>query len=380
MRVRQLVPMAWALALMGLGASPARAVEGPMARTLPVGLRLVKVAEREPETPFAVHPSGEKVAYLRYGLRVQDLDSGAERVLDPTSPTALAWAPDGKVLAAAFVQNEKTTLRLFFEGEAKAETRIQGRVTALAWSAGPNLLAFSIRQEAFRFGTRLTEVLFRWNGKAAPTETVLCDTTMLPATAAKWAATFPHTLTFALSPLQDEILYSRLHNPPAYDPRLKVMLHHLDSGQERLITEASMGSGGGVFSGQGDRVLVGDGLATSRLLDPWEGKELYTLPVAGRRAALSTSGHYSLLDGRLYREGVLFATFPGDCVGSFSPQGGTLFLAQGGHLYRLSGLAENTCLPMEPQNVSRLQKWRKWLSEGLVTSAEYALERSKVRP
>jgi hypothetical protein len=377
---RQPVLRAWALALIGLSATSAQPVQVPMVGMLPVGLRAVEVAVGEPETPFAVHPSGERIAFLNHGLRLKELDSGTERVLHPTSPNALAWAPDGKVLAAASVQNEKTTLRLFFEGEVKAETQIQGRVNGLAWSAGPNLLAFGIRLEAFRFGTRLTEVLFRWDGKAAPTETVLCDTTMIPATAAKWSGTFQRTLAFALSPLQDEILYSCLHNPPAYDPRIKIMLHHLAGGQERLIAEASLDSGGAVFNGHGNRVLVGDGLAKSRLLDPWEGKELYTLPVAGRRAALSASGRYSLLDGKLYREGVLLASFPGDCVGSFSPLGGSLFLAQAGRLYRLSGLVEDTCLPLERESVTRLQKWRKWLSEGLVTSVDYTLEMSRARP
>lgn len=380
MSVRQHLLVAWVLFRPFLAAAPAQALPLPMAGALPAGACLTEVGKIEPHTPFAVNPSGTVIAFQKQGLRLRELASGSEQHLHPGLPSALGWTPDGRTLAAAFIEGEKTTLRLFAEGKFKAETKVQGRVSGLAWQSEGSLLALVIRHETFRFGTRLTEVLARWDGKSEPDETTLCDTTMVPGTAAKWGASFGRSLTFALSPLQDEILYARLHNPPAYDPHIKVMLRHLDSGQERLIAEVSLLSGGGRFNGRGDRVLVGDGLRTSRGMDPWESKDLYTLPVAGGRIALSYSGRTSLLDGKLYREGDLIATFPEDSQGVFSPSGDSLWIAQGGRLYRVSGLADDPGLSLSAGARDRLRQWRKWLSEGLITHAEYAQLNAKGAP
>ncbi|HJW08178.1 MAG TPA: hypothetical protein VJ483_01015, partial [Holophagaceae bacterium] len=163
-------------------------------------------------------------------------------------------------------------------------------------------------------------------------------------------------------------------------PQLKLVLRQLGSGRERTLTSVELDCGGASFSGAGDCILYGTGLAESRLVDPWEDRVLSSLPVPGRHVAMSPSGRTLLLDGQLFREGRRLASFPSGCTGIFAREGADLYLMHQGRLYRISNLPADPAVRLDEAEAGRVRQLRSWLSEGLITSADYHAQRVKAAP
>jgi hypothetical protein len=344
----------------------------PVTGTLPDTARITELTRVDADSPFALDAAGESVAFVDGGLRLKELASGNERPLSADAPTALAWSPDGKQLVAAFSQVQETVLRLYDrQGNVLSQGRLAGRVNSLAWRSSSEILAFVVKQRVYRFGAHLAQLLYRWDGKSEPAPTPLHETTLMPAFMQQWEGVMQRTLTFALSPLDDEIIYARLYAPPAFAPYLKLTLRHLESGTEREIADVSLLSAGGAFPGDGEKIVYGDGERESWLFDPWGNRALSTMPSPGRALALSPSGRYLLLDGHLYREGREIASFPAESVGAFASRGGRLALRNGGRLYLVTNLPEELATPPDPAVAARLRQLHKWLSEGLISAQDY---------
>jgi hypothetical protein len=351
----------------------------PMTGSLPDGVLLAEGVDVDAHTPVAFDPKGECIAFADNGLRIRDTDTGRERLVSSGTPISLAWSRDGKQLAAAFVQGKDTVVRLYErQGSLQAETLIYGRVTGLAWCGTSDLLVFAVRFRQYTFGAHLGEVLYRWDGRNTPAETPLYEATLKPVTMRQWGDLFQRTLSFRLSPLQDEILYIHLHDPPAFIPYMKLVLRNLVSGKEREVAEITLSSSGAVFSGDGEYILYGDGEKESQKMDPWGMRVLSTIPTPGMEIALSPAGRYFLLDGRLYRDGKEIAAFPVGTSGVFAEQGGRLALLNGERLYLVSGLLEDMPAPASPAVTTRIKELRRWLSEGLLTVREYRSAREKI--
>jgi hypothetical protein len=344
----------------------------PVTGVLPDGVRVTEVARVDADSPFALDAGGDTVAFTNGGLRVKGLASGDERLVSDDVPTALAWSSDGKQLAAAFPLGQEAELRIYDrQGNVQAQTRLAGRVSGLAWRPSSEILAFAVKQQVYSFGANLAEVLYLWDGKSEPVLTGLHETTLLPAILKRWEGGLRHALTFAVSPLDDEIVYARIYAPPAFAPYLKLMLRNLESGREREVATASLLSAGVFFPGNGEGILYGDGEGASRLLDPWGDRTITTFPSPGRTLALSPSGHYLLLDGHLYRGGREIASFPAESVGVFAPRGGRLALRYGERLYLVANLPEEPAVLRDPATTVHLRQLRKWLSEGLISTQDY---------
>lgn len=351
----------------------------PMTGALPDGARITEVARVDAAAPFALDPQGELIAYGSAGLTLKELGSGHDRPVAAPAPTALAWSPDGKQLAASFLLGEESVLKLCDrQGGVLKETRLAGRVKSLVWRSSTEILAFAVQQRNFSFGSRLTELLYRWDGTGKPAETILHETTLMPATLRRWGDMLLRPLTFSLSPLGDEILYPRLHAPPLFTPYLQLVLRNLDGGAELEVAEVSLHSAGGAFSGDGEWLLYGDGEGESRLFDPWGKQLLAAFPTPGRSVALSPSGRYLLLDGRLYRDGKEIASFPAASAGAFSATGGRLLIRYGERLYLVNGLPDEPPVPIGPAERDRLRQLRKWREEGLITDTEYRASRKRM--
>lgn len=344
----------------------------PLAGVLPDNARITEITVVDGDSPFALAAGGKMIAFVNGGLRLTELTSGNERPISADVPTALAWSADGKQLAAAFSLEQETVLRLYdSQGNFQSQARLGGRVCGLAWRSSSTVLALAVKQQVYTFGANLAGILYHWDGKGEPTLTSLYETTLMPALLRRWERVLQRTLTFAISPLDDEILYARLYAPPAFTPYLKLILRNLENGTEREVATASLLSAGGVFTRDGEQIIYGDGESESRLIDPWGDRTVSTFPSPGRATALSPSGRYLLLDGHLYRDGREIASFPANSVGAFSPDGGRLALRYRERLYLVTGLSEEPAAPRDPARDARLRQLHKWLSEGLITSREY---------
>ena len=241
----------------------------PVSGSLPEGAVITWVGRVDAHAPFALDVKGETVAFVNNGLRIRELGSGREWTVSSNIPTALAWSPDGKRLAAAFEKENEAVLRLYERpGNVVAEAHLFGRVNGLAWRSTEELLAFAMIKKQYSFGANLAELLYRWDGKGEPTATPLYNTTLKPTTLKQLDGVLERMLTFSLSPGLDEILYIQMHDPPLFSTYTKLVLRHLDSGKERELAEIPVGSAGGVFSSDGERILYGNDEKESQQIDP----------------------------------------------------------------------------------------------------------------
>ena len=350
----------------------------PVSGALPVGIAVARVTKVEAASPFAWDPGGTKIALVSGSFAIHDPAAGNSLPLGAV-PSAVAWSPDGDHLAAAFPHDKDATLRIFnTRGALLSEADISGHVTKLAWRSEDELLVAAVTIDQLSFGADISGVLYRWKGIGKPAATTLTETTVRPFIARWPLETLYHTFTFALSPLGDEIVYTRLQDPPAFSPYVKICIRNLESGAEKEAAIAAVTSAGAVYSADGERILYGDGANASHWFDPWMGKELATFPTPGRTIALSPGNRYALIDGRLYRDGKEMVSFPATSEGAFAPAGGRLLLRYDGNLYMISGLSEPEADKKVPADRERLLTLRKWRSEGLISVPDYQSARERM--
>lgn len=346
---------------------------GPLTGQLPPGSALDAIAAAEPGTPFAVAPDGERLALVRDGLRLRDPASG-ETLLAPEPPAALAWSPDGERLAAAFPGGEGSRLRIYAGARLEREAEVAGRVGRLLWHPDGDLLTVATTLEVFSFGAGHRTVLLRWGGEGDPGSVPLHDVTLKPRTVLLWGEALYRMAHPALSPDGDELLYARLHDPPEFDPYLKLVLRNLGTGNEREVARVPLSSGGARFV-PGEAVLYGDGAGRTARLDPWTGAESAAWDLPGRALALSPGGRYLLLDGRLHRDGAEIAVL---AAGEGQFAAGALYFRDGRRLYRLSGLSEELPAPPPAAVRDELRRLRRWRSGGLIDHDDYLQQKERL--
>ena len=348
-------------------------VSGPQA----ANLSATAVTRVAPAAPWCVNPTDSRIAMGDNGLQLVEPATGIKTRLAPPSPSALAWSPDGKRLAAALPGGDSTTLAIFSrQGESIAKAPVPGRVTRIEWVSPADLVALGVGTRRFSFGDAITATLYRWDGTAAPQATTLFETTVKPLTIRQWGERVITSISMTISPERDEMLYTRLHDPPAFSPYLRIILRNLDSGAERDVATVPLSSGGGRFVGTGERIVYGDG-SSSKLMEPWSDKVVQTFPVPGKQLSASPAGKYLLLDGHLYQGETEIASFPPTTEGKFAP-GGELYLHHGMDIYRIGGLTESIPAPLPPTVAERLRTLRAWRSEGLITDREYRENRERI--
>jgi WD40 repeat protein len=353
---------------MGLAPLP---VLGP----LPEGFSVRNVAKADAGTPFAVNRSGEFAVTFEGALQLIP-PGGIGREIAKGTATALCFSPSGERLAAAFPAGAGSTLRLLDrEGKLIAQATLPERVTSLVWRSEGQLLASALDIKKFSFGSELISRLYTWDGTGVPVGTTMNDVTVRPNLARLPDETLLGTLNLALSPFGDEIAYSTLIDPPVFVPYLKIAVRHLESGNEKEVTKTSPGSGGPLFTPDGESLVVGDTHAMTRRLSIPDGKEMYAWPAAGTYPALSRSGSYLFLDGRLYLDGSPIASFPTKSRASFLPDGSGLAIGYNGALFLVSGLRDQAAAP--PADLERLLKLRRLRSLGLITEKEYRAQKGK---
>jgi hypothetical protein len=363
------------LAVVGLGGCGGLATLHPLPETLQV--RKLSFPY-EQGMPVAWHPEGRKLAIGGGGLQIVDLDSGASSQISQERPDAVAWGDDGKQLAASFHRENESLLRIFTAGGREiGNLSVAGRIHHLVWGHGQEMLAAVVRMEHFSIGNKIDYSLLRWSGAGEPLETQLHSVMVRRGTVAAWGDQLYRTFSLALSPLGEAILYTRLHEPPANRPHLRVMLRHLSTGNEEEIGRAELGSGTALFLADGDTMLYGDGILQTHWLD--EQRQTVTrFRVAGNFLASTSSGRAIFIDGHLFQQNEESAIFPGANVGYFSPLGEEMLIGVGSNLYLLTGLAQDPALVFTPAARQKLLQLRQLRAEKLISPAEYAAAKQKI--
>lgn len=344
---------------------------------LPDGFTIREVARADAGAPFAVSRAGALAAVQRGTIAWIDPE-GAARAIAQGSASALSFSPSGQRLAAALPGEEKTVLRLFDrEGKVLGETTVPERITSLAWRSETQLLAAGLGITRFSFGSGLASRLYQWDGNTPPAGTTMSDVTVRAPLAKLPEETLQKTLLLALSPYGDEIAYSALKDPPVFTPFLKISVRHLESGAEKEVGKTSVGSGGVLFTPDGESLLVSDAQALTRRLTIPDGRETDAWPSPGSHPALSPSGSHVFLDGRLYQGGRSIASFAPQARGAFLPDGSGLAISCDGRLYLVSGLKDRAAQPLTPAP-QRLLDLRRLRSLDLISEQEYRAQKKKV--
>ncbi|HBA86920.1 MAG TPA: hypothetical protein DCZ75_02720 [Geobacter sp.] len=343
---------------------------------LPDGFSLKKVADSVPGSPFAANRDGTLASVTKGGLEITDVD-GSSRNIASESASLLCFSPGGSRLAAAMPIDNGTLLRLFdLEGKLLGETAIKERVTSMAWRSTEEVLAASLGINKFTFGSQLISRLYRWDGLTPPLATTLSDVTVRPPVGKMPQETIYGSLSIAVSPYGDEIAFSALRDPPLFTPYLRISTRHMETGTEHEVAKTSVGSGGIIYTPDGESLVVSDAHAMTRKLALPDGKETDAWPTPGSNSALSPSGEYAFLDGRLYHSGKVIATFPPQTRGTFIPDGSGLALSLDGKLYLVKGLQDRPAPPL-PAGLDRLLKLRRLRSLGLISEQEYRAQKKK---
>lgn len=152
-----------------------------------------------------------------------------------------------------------------------ATLQLPGEVTWLGWHPSNEILIVAAEIKPYSFGANYKVQLYRWNGRTQPSSRLLTDASLKPLTLARWQAGLTALPRPVLGPQGDVLAFLRLHDPPAFDPYLKLVLISLDGEGEMVLGSQAMPGAPLTFSADGESLswTEGDG----RIVDvhPWFG-------------------------------------------------------------------------------------------------------------
>ena len=300
---------------------------------------------------FAGAPDRTLIAFAGDGLQLLEVATRQRKTVDGREPLALGWRRDGSQLAAVFaVDSERGQLAIYDrDGRLTEQSPLPGMPVALAWSRHDDLLIAGFRLREFSFGGNLSQWLVRIN--AAEREVFeLGDTTLKPATARAVKTRLADLLKVSFSPVGDELIALRLHDPPQFPAYLQLVHRNWQVPKERELQQLPLQPAEIAWGDTEDTVICRSAAGTWQMLPLW--------PADGEPSrhmvAINDPAELPAVDQGLQR----FA------------DGGYL-LAVNGRLYLGSGLA-----PLAAEGDDKAWTLRKWRFEGLITPEEYL----EVRP
>ena len=327
---------------------------------------------------FAVSTAGDRIAYGHAGLSVVSLAGDkAEVSFSDRTPLSLAWSQQGAQLAAVFQDGEQTQVVVYADsGEALRSYRIDGRVTCLAWTPAADILALAVQLRTFSFGIPLKAQLVHLDPQGSVRNETLFDTTLKKGTVASLGDELYRLYGFDLSPLGDDIVFTRFYDPPVIRRNLKVFLRHLPSGATRLLMELPTEAGSAVWSADSEQVVFSDGQQRTVRFDPWTLTSVRRWDLPGRFLAHSQAGPLLYIDGQLYQDGRLAAQMA-DGKAAFSRNGQKLIVA-GKRQFSIYSFPEAAQSPLSQEQRQRLLTLRTLRAKELVTLDEYQRTRREL--
>ena len=203
------------------------------------------------------------------------LSAGAPPALTGDAQEHSLRRPDGALVAQVRTEGQNSLVRLSTRaGQAVAALKLPGEFAGQAWHPSGELLIVTTTLKHYSFGANYQVRLHRWDGKSEPESRNLGDTTLKPLTLARWKTKLHALPKPALSPQGDVLVFLRLHDPPAFDPYLKVTLLHLDTPGELVLGSQAMPGAAPGFSADGEVVSWQAGGGQAVQVQPWLGGEV----------------------------------------------------------------------------------------------------------
>lgn len=231
------------------------------------------------------------------------LSAGPPLATSTGTPELSLGRPDGALFAQVRAVGPDSRIGLSTPaGQSVAALDLPGQVDWLAWHPSGDLLIVTTSLKHYSFGTNYQLQLHRWDGKAQPLSRTLADTSLKPLTLFRWGSQLHSLPKPALSSQGDVLAFLRLHDPPAFDPYLKVILLHLDAPGELVLGSQSMPGAALNFSGDGEVLSWSAGVGQTVAVQPWLGG---TDPGEAGAAAASMADPLLLELRRLQIQGLL---------------------------------------------------------------------------
>ena len=311
---------------------------------------------------LAWSPDGSQLAVEHHGLKIYRLADGALHDTPIKHFDCVAWGDPG--LASAVSEDTHFSLRLLdAQGQLRELASGEGDVVDLAWASGQTLLALVLRHETYSFGINQRSYLIAWKPDSPLVEELLADVTLKPSTP-RLSKTFPLGPTLMVSPVGDEIIYRRLHDPPAFRAGYRVMVRHLATGRERKLGDQPLSVGGLAMMADGETALFADERQLLQLELWGEAREQVADEMVQH---VAVAGEYSYIDGALFRRQQRLWELPADFPGIFSPDGRHLAIIASAWLYLLDLPEAAARLAVTPQ----LLKLRRLRALGLISADDY---------
>ena len=320
---------------------------------------------------FAPDSRGERVALARDGLLLVLVEQNRELHLAAETPLALAWSADGEQFAAAFQDGQRSRLVVYdVNGQELRSATVEGRATQLRWTPEGELLVLTIRLKVFSFGVNQRALLFHLDPQGDVTEQPLFDGTLKLKTVTDYGEDLYRFFRFDLAPLGDEIVYTRLSDPPVIRKSIKLIHQHLDVGVARQVYDLPLEAGGIFWSADNETLWLSNGSSGTFRYNLWLDRVEEERPLPGRHLAVSRSAEMQYVDGRLYRDGALITQLR-DGRARFSADGRVLLIADGEQLYLYPLPVAESPQPIAADKLERLLQLRELRSKKLLSLEEY---------
>lgn len=336
-------------------------------------LAVHQISSIDPSFTLSPHPDGARIALADDGLFVHSPGSEARTVFDTSSPSALAWSPDGNYLAAAFENSGNSVIKVYsHRGKKVSEKTVPGNMPVIFWTSDDEILALSAILLEHRFGTSLQQMLHKLTLKGEPVTTVLHNSTIVPLTLKLYdSRQLINQIKPQLSSLRDELLYVRLFNPPVSPPYFKLYVRNLASGAEQELTKLGINAGSALITYDGEEAIWSDGTGDFWRQTIWGQNEPRKMSFSGSRLLLSKNSTTMIRDGKIYNGNVKLGEFQPNCNLLFM-EDGRLLIGWENRLFIMEGLPRPPATKtLTKSQIEKLIAVRAWRSSGSITATEY---------
>ncbi|MCF6179920.1 MAG: hypothetical protein L3J63_11110, partial [Geopsychrobacter sp.] len=247
----------------------------PQAMDTAADFRVQTVVKSSSVGAMAVSAEGQMVAWGDRDLNLKNLATGQRSHLLDQPPETLCWSPDGLMLAATVLMDGESHLYVFgADGVLVYKHHFPGHTTRLQWPRYGRLTASVLTTQTYSFGTHISGQLLQWDGRWRILTIPLYETTIVPSIAKILQGRLSHSFDFDLSPLEDEVLYTRIYAPPAFDASRRLMLHNLQTGQEKQVAVFPLLGGAGRLAEGGESAVINGNFGQLKLQNLWTNKIL----------------------------------------------------------------------------------------------------------
>jgi hypothetical protein len=349
----------------------------PITGKLPEGITVTPLAQIQPGSPIAVSSDGSKIAFYHGGLQILTTANGSIKTVQGEAPSAADWSPDGTKVAIAVKSPSGTALCIYSaQGELLATTEVKAPITSISWLNGSEVAAIGILNTTYKFGSNVSTIFYRWDGKGTPAQLTLKESTLRPGTAKGIAGELLDGNKVTFSSMRDELVFLHPQDPPLITPYYKVFIRNLTSGSSREVCAARFGASAPLFADDEESIILHDSLTLRYSV--WEDSTPKTINLSGRIIGISPGGSYWLTNEALYKDDAILLSMNGDVYGTFSSKGDALFVASKGALYRIDGLKDRPVRQLSAEQQEKLIQLRAWRGEGLVSTDEYRTAKERI--